>query len=267
MEPTIDFFRQEDRTPPQEEVATSSNPTSSFVRLVLSLLLILRKERLLPPPGIIVTSSPTQSEIMSYPRLLSLITCLCLTSCGTIISLGSPGGPLGVRPHSEASVYRGTEWDLHLLNEGDPRSLFPLVLIDIPLCIAADTLLLPYDVYVTIRERNEELARLGNRRIWLGMNVVGFDGKPAEAVCLWLGTEKTDAFFAFSGNDGRASKRIGPGRYRVLITPRHKYGGGVVNKTEDREATDDERMTIMTIEISGYQWREIEVRLPKESGY
>jgi uncharacterized protein YceK len=213
-----------------------------------------------------VTSSPTQSEIMSYPRLLSLITCLCLTSCGTLISLiDDPGGYLGVDKYSRTSVYRGTQWDLNFLNEGGayPSHFFPLLLVDIPLCIAADTLLLPYDVYATIRERNEELAKI---RATLSMNVVGFDGKPAKGVCLWLGTEKTDIFFSCSSIYGRASKSIRPGRYRVLITPRHKYEGGV-NKREDREATDDERMTIMTIEIKGYEKREIEVRLPKESGY
>ena len=73
-----------------------------------------------------------------------------LAGCGTIITLGSPDAVDG----SLRRVYSGTRFDIsalaYLANSQDGGILIPLVIVDLPFCLAADTVLLPYTLTASL---------------------------------------------------------------------------------------------------------------------
>lgn len=88
-----------------------------------------------------------KSKAMHRFRLYAAVAVLCLTSgCSTFSETFAD------RPHASSLVYIGTQVDLAVVGAlGDDsagifRLFAPFALLDLPLSLAADTLLLPYTI-------------------------------------------------------------------------------------------------------------------------
>ena len=88
---------------------------------------------------------------------LSLLALLC-SGCGTVITHTGSGSDMG---YHRDGVYRGTVADCGailapFMGEARLWFLLPLGLVDLPLSMAADTLILPFDVLEMTAHKQEE---------------------------------------------------------------------------------------------------------------
>jgi uncharacterized protein YceK len=88
---------------------------------------------------------------------LSLLALLC-SGCGTVITHTGSGSDMG---YHRDGVYRGTVADCGAIMApfmGEARLWFflPLGLVDLPLSLTADTLILPFDVAERTAQKKDE---------------------------------------------------------------------------------------------------------------
>jgi uncharacterized protein YceK len=79
--------------------------------------------------------------------LLALVLC---SGCGTIFTYTV------TRDERETGVYQGVRFDCEASHEDQPVLL--LLLFDLPLSLAVDTLVLPYDIIYSARNKEEPTA-------------------------------------------------------------------------------------------------------------
>ena len=92
-------------------------------------------------------------EIKDYKlRILILFLSLCLTACSTLVTNLTPRSQETETRISDdcavkSRVYSGTQLNYDCLTEDDYEGMGLLCLIDIPLSLALDTIVLPYTIY------------------------------------------------------------------------------------------------------------------------
>ena len=90
-------------------------------------------------------------RVMRNARATAIVACLLLGGCATIMTRNPGRGPGAVS--GKTGVYRGALLDLQLL----ASPLLPLAAVDLPLSLAADTILFPYDLYVLLTTPSKEV--------------------------------------------------------------------------------------------------------------
>ena len=92
-------------------------------------------------------------EIKDYKlRILILFLSVCLTACSTLVTNLIPRSQETETRISDdcavkSRVYSGTQLNYDCLTEDDYEGMGLLCLIDIPLSLALDTIVLPYTIY------------------------------------------------------------------------------------------------------------------------
>jgi uncharacterized protein YceK len=105
--------------------------------------------------------------------------------CGSFVNQQEPGMYFALHDRQPRQPYGGVAVDFQSVREATDTSAF--MAIDLPLSVAADTLLLPFDVFYTVRNWDRDVwaehrADLDRRMAGRSTASRGEDGKPFEPV-------------------------------------------------------------------------------------